>query len=447
MSITITGVLVIIFAIYLLLKNGFRKFIIDPRTYILFMYWTYWGKVTSIDVKTEPDIMLAMSFLLFWIVMTIASKQPHKVGKRFLGRLTNKIEPNSGIGKLGINSQLKILFALILYVVFNLYVNSIIYGSLDAALTRFYFRLPVNDVPSYYTRLVNILYTVSLGLLFIIRYSNIKYKQGNTIFYIGLALMCFVTIPRGSRGALLATVVIPYMADVLRFCIYREKITVLFNIRNITVFGIAILLAYFLTAIRGSSFENFSNVQDELMEFDINEGITQFEDKEEDLMMRDYYLAYEMYGSREKFLPVYYTFFVVTTNPIPRGFWPGKPVGFGRLFTSTMLGIHSKREMIEDINNSRAIGICGEGWANGGIWGVIFYSILLGIYGGYLISMFRFLVVRESYSSLVLAILIYRAASSYIRGDILSGVNIFIYPVIMLIIILFIISKFKYGKR
>lgn len=447
MSITITGFLIIAVAIYLLFKQGVKKSILDPRILILFMFWSFWGKTTSIDIKTEPDIMLAMSFIIFWITMTIASKLPHMGGKRFLEQLTNRIEPNRTISNMSSSTQLKLLILICLYVIFNLYINSVIYGSLSAALTRFYYRLPVNELPSIYTRLVNIMNIATMGLLFMIRYSNIKYKQSNIIFYIGLTLMCFVTLPRGSRGALLMTIIIPYMADVLRFCLYKEKLTSLFKIQNLMIGGIAIFLAVFLTAMRGSSFEDFSSVQEEMMNFEFDEGIEQFKDKEEDLMMRDYYYTYETYGNRIDFLPIYYTFFAIVTNPVPRSLWADKPVTFGRLLTSNILGVHSKREMIEDVRNSRAVGICGEGWANGGIWGVLLYSILLGVYGGYLISMFRFLIMQEKYSSLILAVLIYRAASSYIRGDILSGVTQAIYPIIALIIVMIVISSIKQYRK
>ncbi len=161
------------------------------------------------------------------------------------------------------------------------------------------------------------------------------------------------------------------------------------------------------------------------------------EENETDLMMSDYYKAYESFGNTIDFLPIYYTASAVILNPIPRFMWQEKPVGVGRILAVTRNGQkdYTTKELLE-IPSSFAIGICGEGWVNGGIFGVVLYSILLGLIAGMYTSMYYTFLMRNTYMSLMIALLCYRAASSFIRGDILSGITSTTYPLIFVVILL-----------
>ena len=448
MNITLTGILVIILAIYLLIKQGVKKTLIDPRFLILLMYWTFWGEVSSIKINMEADIMLVFSFIIFWIVMSIYSKKHYICLNIKLKNIFDSIEPKEQIGKLGYNTQIKFLFLIIFYVVINLYINSIMYGSLEAALTRFYFKQPITDVPSFYSTLLSILNIVSVGVLFIIRYSNINYKQNKTIFYIGLLLLLLVTFPRGTRGALITVTLIPYMADILMICTGNMKAKKLLSIPNIVIMSMVFFLILFQTTFRGENIESIDGLTKEMLEFDVETGYTSYEEKEEDIMMKDYYFSYNYYGSQADFFPIYQTLWSLVTNPIPRSIWYDKPITFGRYLAAQKSGnkTPSTASLIKDYNTSFAVGICGEGWANGGLIGVVVYSILLGIYSGVLISLSRKFIRYSKYTSIAFALLCYKAASGFIRGDILSGITQNFYPIVLFIVLLYCISLFKQNK-
>lgn len=444
MSITITGILVILIFMFIFFKQNIRKTLLDPRMYILLMYWTYWGKVSSITIDLEADILLALSFIIFWITMTLFSKKKYIRAKKICNKIFVGFEP-MGIRKgLTSSTQLLLLFIIITYSIINLYVNTEMYGSFEAAMTRFYYRLPVKEMPSYYGTILSVLNTVSVGILFIIRYSNLKYKQNMTIFYIAIAILIFITFPKGTRGALIAIVIIPYMADLILICLENKKFKTFLKSSTIILFSCVIFLAFFLTSFRGQKINDINELQKELLEFDVETGYQSFQEKEEDLMMSDYYLTYYSFGTNIDFLPTYYTIVSVISNPIPRSLWYNKPIAFGMLLTAYKLGYKDLDNVkVKDLGSAFAVGICGEGWANGGYFGVLLYSILLGIYAGFFISFFHTFIIQNRYTAIAFALLCYKVSGAYIRGDILSGVMHNIYPLALFLILLYLVSQFK----
>lgn len=260
--------------------------------------------------------------------------------------------------------------------------------------------------------------------------------------------MLLIILPRGSRGALIGVAAIPYMADLFIVVLYKKSLKQFINWKNIAVFGLILYLAFFLTKIRNSEFHTVSEVATEFASFSLDQGTKVYNDGETDLMMSDYYKSYNLYGGTLDFLPWYYSLSAIVCNPIPRTIWPDKPVGVGRILAVTKYGSknYTTKYLVNDVVVSFAVGVCGEGWINGGLFGVFFYSILMGAFSGFFIRIYWVMLFRKSYISIMIALLAYKCSSSFIRGDLLSGVTQSVYPLLMATMLLFIYSKFKKRK-
>lgn len=450
MLITITGYIVIILVLFLVINNGLKKSIIDPRLYILYMYWVYWGKTDSLTIQTIPDILLAISFLIYCFFLHISMRMNFRGTISFYNKIFRRLSLKKEISPLSYKKQLLLFILVVLYVISDITLNTMMYGSFDFAMTRFYVRRILDNSMSYYSTLLSVFFMLSLIGLFIIRFSNVYFKQSKLLFYVGIILMIAISIPRGTRGALVATVAIPYMADIFIMVLYKKKLTSIIKSSTIILLCGVIYLSYFLTVIRGQSFDKISDVQEVLVNFDMSSGIETFNDKEKDLMMKDYYFVYNNYGDRLSFLPIYYTGYSVLTNLIPRNLWEKKPVGFGRILAYSKLGnnssVYSYKYLNDKLSMSFAVGICGEGWANDGILGVIMYSILLGLLSGYFISIYWYMINKRTYLSIIIALLFYKCSSAYIRGDITSGITQSVYPLLLMSVILLVYSHIKNVK-
>ena len=196
--------------------------------------------------------------------------------------------------------------------------------------------------------------------------------------------------------------------------------------------------------MRNDRVDNVGDLITRINSFEINEGQEAYAEAETDLMMSDYYYTCEHFGNDKKFLPLLSSATAIVVNWIPRSIWPDKPIGFGRRYAMARMGIdYTNNALASSAVSSFAVGICGEGWANGGLKGVIFYSVVVGLYAGVLIRLFFFLLAQNGYIPLMLALLFYQASGSYIRGDLLSGITQGLYPIVLLSILLYVYSKIK----
>lgn len=440
MTITITGYIIIIFSIFFFLKNGIKRCIIDPRIFILLFYWIFWGKIENIPYNLSADILLAVSFLLFWFSMILFSKLKYSKITNALTNISSRLEKGE-FTPLSHTLQIKLVLVVFLYCISDIAINSYIYGGVTNAMTRFYYRLPEQDVPQYYTSLLSVFSSICSFILFTIRLSNIYFKQKKALFYIGLLALLFVTFPTGSRGAVLKTLLLPFFADIVVICFLKGNWKSLLNGVNFVVVGVFLFAAFFLTKNRNKDFDSLQDVSENLVSFNINEGVQSYQDKEKDLMMWEYYNAYDQYGNTIPFYPITYTLTAICLNPIPRNIYPNKPLGIGRILAFSRDGVYIPDNKFLLMNRSSfAVGICGEGWINGGLPGVIFYSLLLGMFAGFCVKMYRVLL-SYSYLNLMFALLFMKCSFSYIRGDILSGVTQGVYPIIATFFLLLLITK------
>ncbi len=142
------------------------------------------------------------------------------------------------------------LIAIFGYVLFDIYINTNLYGSFENAMTRFYYRVPSDTNYLNFITIVNTLNICAILLFFLIRFSNTLFKLKSAYFYIALILLLLVTFPRGTRGAILFIILAPFLADLFVTILFKRKIFTLINLRNLILIFIGIFLILFLSASR-----------------------------------------------------------------------------------------------------------------------------------------------------------------------------------------------------
>ena len=79
-----------------------------------------------------------------------------------------------------------------------------------------------------------------------------------------------------------------------------------------------------------------------------------------------------------------------------------------------------------------AAGYAGEGWANGGMFGVTFYAVIFGLLSGVCSKMYYLLFKRMTPLSVLFALLFFGFSSGTVRGDLLAGFALNFYPLLIL---------------
>lgn len=121
--------------------------------------------------------------------------------------------------------------------------------------------------------------------------------------------------------------------------------------------------------------------------------------------------------------------FGLLVNPIPRVYWPDKPIAFGVELATLVLGV-----TVNNLPTNFGPGLVGEAWANGGWLSVILCFVALGIIAS------RIDLIIWSRASSTYAVALYSLAIGsvpfIIRGDFLNSgydIGIKIIPVVIII--------------
>ncbi len=117
-----------------------------------------------------------------------------------------------------------------------------------------------------------------------------------------------------------------------------------------------------------------------------------------------------------------YSLYTLVVNPIPRRFWPEKPIGYGKLLTAWFSG--------GSLNPSHSIstGVMGEGYANFGWLGVVLSGVMMGIYMGVL-SVFLVYARGSPYLG-ALGVHLMGFIHPMMRGSWTVCINWWLYPVV-----------------
>lgn len=419
---TYCGLTCLFLMLSLLVKNkcNIIRLLIMPLFWILLSYFFFFGTYETIEFPVQYDLLLLLSFSIFILSYSFARKRRFKQIDNFFYRLVNR----KGVSGENVVKD-KFIFVFFIFVLFycitNLCVNSIIYGSFEAALIRFY-SSPVDD--RLYVLMKRAFHFILLSFwpfVFVIRYFCNIYGKKSRLFIISVWLLVLVSIPAGSRMVAIMPIVLLLMADIIASAVH--KVPLMNRLLNYTLMcSFSFFIFLFLTSVRLVKFEDVSDLAIQVESLSYENSSDTYAD-EKDLMVRDTKLCFDTFGKKVDFLPLFYTFNLFVYAPIPRALMPDKPVSFGLIINAVKNGQldFDLDRIVYPGNIDWAAGIAGEGWANGGIVGLVFYSILLGIFSGVFSRLYYKMIVLNNYVAILFALLFFILSFCFVRGSIFTG--------------------------
>ena len=436
---TITGVFVS-FILFLLLYINRRKFnglVLEPFFWICVSYIQYFGfadiSQSSVLVTDLANLFGFIVFLVFYYISRRNTKT------RFIYKISTtawpiKILSNNkySVFPLSRGAIIFLTIAFASWAFLDLYTNAVAYGSLDAALVRFYVGRPINEIPISTIRFLNTLFTASVGIILVFRLNGVANKNllCRQLFWIMFLIFEIVMIPKGTVGYVVYPLFIIVITDAI---LIKKKVLSSFPyILYMIIFPLVLMIGASLLTIRGGVYDR---PQEAIEALDIgNWG------KHREATDRGYSIVFEYtekiintYGNQKDYLP-FYTLYSILVNPIPRELWPGKPYGFGKILAMDA-------GAPEESGVSYAAGIAGEGFANGGWVGVAFLAGLVGALCGFFAKFAFTLFQSPSTIHLLVAFQAWLAAQYFIRGDMLSAWGQAVYPLVFSLVALWFISK------
>ena len=449
MNITLNGIICILLLVILVVHCKFRLYALAtmPLCMILLKQFQFFGYYERLDLLAEVDYLLLFSFCLFLAGYAIG-KRLQLIGiERFYTDLSHSVLTNDKIfiSNRYINAYLLFVIG---YCIFDLWLNTQLYGSLGNALTRFYAKPMDDDFPSFFKTTQGFLRKALTVFIFVFRFYLNKYHQKSIIYGITVLLLVLIAIPAGSRGAAITPMLLVIVADIFSFT-FLKGISMRDRIKEYIIIGsLSIFLFLSLTMIRGIDFEDVQDVYEAVSELNMQEASDSYSEGEGDLILSDVQFSYKKFGKEVPFLSPFYTLETLLLAPVPRIIMPSKKVSYGYVLNEIKLGGTSLDPKVLNYPGAVgwAAGLTGEGWANGGFWGVIFYALLFGFYSGFCSRMYYKLLKKTTPLSLLFALLFFQMSFNFIRGDLLAGYAQGIYPLFITTFIFYITKYFKRYK-
>lgn len=438
--------ILIIFLLVIKYKLKLGYIVSNPTFIICLTFFCFFGKYKYTNFSFENNILLLLSFTIFFIVYYLNKRVKYNSFDISLLNLPNgiKLYPEFFIKK----SSLRLLLLItIFYVILDISINSIMYGSIQRALLRFYSIDLVDDSYTIYKNLLALFYKLSLGILFLFRYYGDIYGKKSKYILISVLLLVLIAVPRGSRGAVMSPFITLIIADIFanRFhnIPYRQYIM---QYSIFTIIGISIFLT--LTVIRSTKFNSFDDLIETVHNVSVQQGAEKFSEREGELMIADTKLCFETFGNQAEFLSPFYTLYSISISFVPRSLYPSKPVSFGLFINAVKQRNFAGMKDPASLNFPGAIdwaaGIAGEGWANGGFIGLILYSIIFGIIAGKCTKYYYSFMAKNNGIDTILGLQFFNASSCFIRGSLQSTFTPVFYTIVLLI---FIIKIYKIYAR
>ena len=156
----------------------------------------------------------------------------------------------------------------------------------------------------------------------------------------------------------------------------------------------------------------------------------------------NYWVSYviSVFDSNEKYLTMH-TPLTIVTHLIPRSIWPTKPLGLGAVITSGHL-TNPQLALGVKTTWTVAVGLAGEGYANGGILGILGMSAAAGWLCGTASRLFTVAVSSTSLRCFTLGLIARSVAVGFVRGDVLSAWIAYVEPLVFSIAALWLIRPF-----
>ncbi len=445
---TWAGIVAIFIIICVIVQNRFKIGYIfsNPAFIISFSFFNFFGKYKYTDFTPENNLILVISFVLFFCSYLLFKNTKLNSFDRTIIKASNGVILNP-VFFIKRKNLIYLIFITILYVIFDIYLNSIIYGSLQRALLRFYSIQMVDSSYGTIKNLLSFLYKLVLGILFIFRFYGDVFKKNSNIVIICAIILSIIAIPRGSRGAVVSPFVTLIIADLLANRFYHASLKK-HIIQYATFFCIGISCFLILTVVRSTKFNSFEDLISIVESTSLQQGADEFAEREGELMIADTKLCFETFGSKVEFLSPFYTIHSIGISFIPRVLYPTKPVSFGLFINAikerNFSGLKEPSSLYYPGATDWAAGVAGEGWANGGIIGIFLYSVIFGFIAGKSARYYYILIVKRNGIALLLALLFFSTTNCFIRGGLQSTLTPVLYTIIIVLILLKI---YKYYAR
>lgn len=417
-----------------------------PLFYILIQFYNFFGSYRTIEFTLKDNAILLVSFSTFLFC--------YGVGKRVkVNRLYDKLSAvsckrNTSGKILATPKAIRFFFFLcVCYVIIDLTVNSLIYGSFERALLRFYSADMLDFSYATYRNYLSVLFLLMGSGVFIFHFFGIIHHQKSKLLFICVVLLMLVAIPRGARGAVMQPVLMYVAAEIFAKRFYNISLKGCLT-KYAILAGVSIILFLFLTSVRSTQFETFTSLIEESKNLSLQDSSKDYSEREGEVMIHDAKLVFDRFGSDVEFLPVTYTAYSILVSWIPRSFYPEKPVSFGCMIhalkeNSDLRKIGTRPyELYYPGSIDWASGLAGEGWANGGWSGVVLYAAIMGLFAGICSKLFFLLIVSPNYLNVIFAIQFFNMSMCFIRGSLQSQIT----PAIYMFILTLIIVKILFRK-
>lgn len=444
MNLTFCGYLSILLMLFMVVRCKFRIYMLPtmPLFMITVAYWNFFSRYKTLDLLFEVDVILLYSFICFLVSYAIGK---HLKVKRLENNINGLVDSFTITGEYFIKPRVINVYLLIvvIYCIYDLWINTLLYGSLESALIRFYGKPVESDLPSMLKTTLQFLSRGVVVFLFVFRFFLNKYNQSSKTIYIAVFLLMLISFPRGSRGALLGPFLMLLTADIFSVT-YQKGFSFFRNMKQyLLIGGSGLALALVLTMIRNVDFEDLSQAYEALQEVKLDSAASKYEESEGELILAEVQNCYTCFGKQVPFLSPFYSLGTIVFGPIPRALWPSKPISFGYVLDGVKR--NGKIESPEYFNMNGAVGwaagYAGEGWANGGVVGVTLYSVLFGLLSGVCAKLYYILFRKGTPVSILLALLFFTIATGSQRGDLLAAVALTVYPLLLIIFVLVGIKK------
>lgn len=365
MNLTLCGYLCVLLMFAMLVHCKFKVYMLPtmPLFMILLSYWRFFAYYKEIDLLPEVNAILLYSFVVFLSFYTIGRKLKIYRLQRQYANLSDSMLTDEHIFVRPKALSIYV-FIVILYCVYDLWVNTLLYGSLENALIRFYGKPVESDLPSMLKTSLQFSYKGVVAFLFVFRFYLNKYSLQSKKLYVVVLLLMLIAFPRGSRGALVAPLIMLVTADMFA-ATYIKAYSLKRNFKEYVIASVvSAVLVLTLTVVRNIDFEDISQAYDVISELDMGESAEKYEDIEGDLILSDVQFCYEKFGSDIPFLSPFYTLKTIVLAMVPRALMPSKPVSFGYVLNEVKQGGRSLEP--EKLNYQGAVGwaagYAGEGW-------------------------------------------------------------------------------------
>ena len=414
-------------------RTGVARGILHPFTWVcLFHLFYFHSAPTDKDMCLVVDLAVCLTFILFSVAMLICHGKLLRFSHRFMNYLWR------GGSLLTPMRSWQVICLALLPLIFSatfVYVRIVQTGSLENALFGFY-AVHRDAEALWLSRLLAPLLAMGLSALVLLRIEAlVSGKTSIGVLALSLSIvMMLVLATRGARGGVLAVPVSLLLADA---CV-NVRFAKGFRIRKgfLAVGVVGLSLGILLTILRSSSYDDFAELSSRVKNLSVseyrNEGVAGFSQDARTTEMIAF--CFEYYGRKSPFL-YGHTPWCIAVNLIPREFWPNKPVGFGKLLADD-------NGYDPDSPVALAAGLAGEGWANGGLAGIVGLSLVIGVICGIASGLGYGMLQYGGRVHIVCGVLFLQFASFFVRGCMLSAWS-YLYKMVPILLLIFIASEFR----